>query len=338
MYKRLMLNLCILICLFLSGTVSALSETNSVIWEIGVNEGPPIYTEIAYDEFDQNKPFNSHYYIDSDAWSNFSKEINDGDFTKIYIHYNLSEKEADMDLRLFLDTLYATHGVDNVSYYNMKMKVNSPNGDWIEIGEYEFGFGDNIYPEERSIKIDTTYTKTGENIILLEDANPPYSGHWLCWDSLKLEATTHPRPDLVPTSLSFNPTKPTQEDHVTVTANIRNDGQIDAMNVGIAFYYEDDGKPILIALDKVPSIPVSSSEIISVDWNTKNIKGDHNVSVVLDPENEIKELDEENNNLTEIITIRSKPISYVSSIIIAIISAIGLIIAAIVTAYFTKKS
>jgi hypothetical protein len=268
-----------------------------------VNEAPPDHNNTANDEFDQDTPFNSHYYINSDNWSNFSKEINDGEFTKIYIHYNLSEKEADMDLILFLDTIYATHEKENVPSYNMKIKVKPPNGELIEIGEYEFGSGDNI-SEEQSITIDTDYTTTGENIILLENANLPYSGHWLFWDSLKLEATTHPRPDLVPTSLSFNPTKPTQGDTVRVTANIRNDGQIDAMNVRIDFYYNDNGELILFASNKVPSIPVSSSDKIYVDWDTSNIKGDHLVTLVVDPEYNMKELDEENNNLTGIITIK----------------------------------
>lgn len=110
MYKRSLLSICILICLFLSSTASAQSESNpELIWEIGVNEAPPDYTENAFDEFDQHKPFNPHYYVDSDPCSNFSKEINDGEFPQIYIHYNLGEREADMDLKLSLDTLYATH-------------------------------------------------------------------------------------------------------------------------------------------------------------------------------------------------------------------------------------
>lgn len=316
--------------------VPALSETNSeLIWKIGVNEGPPDYTEMAYDEFDQDKPFNLHYYTDSDLYSNFPKEINDGEFTNIYIHYNLSEREADMDLRLSLDTLYATHEVDNVSHYNMTIKVSPPNGDWIEIGEYEFGFGDSVYPEERSIEIDTTYTGAGENIILLENANRPYSGHWLCWDSLKLEAFTPHRPILVPISLYFSPTEPIEGDTVKIIANIRNDGQIDATNVDVNFYYDDDGNPVLIAIKKVPSIPVSSSEIIYVDWKISNIEGVYTVTMVVDPENGIKESDEENNVLSEEITITPKPRTY-GPYIIAVISGIALIIAAIITRYYTK--
>jgi len=316
--------------------VPVLSESNSeLIWEIGVNEGPPDYTEIAYDEFDQDKPFNLHYYTDSNLYSNFPKEINDGDFTNIYIHYNLSEREGDMDLRLFLDTLYATHEVENISHYNMTIKVNPPKGGLIEIGEYEFGFGNSIYPEERFIEIDTTYTGAGENTILLENANRPYSGHWLCWDSLKLEAFTSPRPDLCPISLYFSPTEPIKGDTVKITANIRNDGQIDSMNVDVNFYYDVDGKPNLIAIRKVPSIPVSSSELISVDWKTSNLVGVYTVTMVVDPENGIKESDEENNVLTEKITITPKPHAY-GPYIIAAISSIALIITAIITRYYTK--
>jgi hypothetical protein len=275
-----------------------------------------------------------------DPCSNFSKEINDGEFTQVYIHYNLGEREADMDLKLFLDTLYATHEADHnkIPYYNIKIKVKPPNGDWIEIGEYKFGSADliDVYPEEQSITIDTSYTGIGENTILLEDANPPWSDHWLTWDSLKLEAFTHPRPDLVPMSVSFNPPNPREGDSVTITANIRNDGQIDANNVIVNFYYDEDGKSILIATDKVPSIPVSSSEISSVYWVTNNIKGEHIVTVIVDPDNQIKESDEGNNTLTKRITIMPMPTSY-TPYIVAVISAISAIIAAGITSKFTKK-
>lgn len=300
-YKILTFTLCILICLFLSCTASAQSESNpELIWEIGVNDAPPDYTEKAFDEFDQHKPFDSHYYVDSDPCSNFSKQINDGDFTQIYIHYNLGEQEADMDLKLSLDTLYATHeaGPDKISDYNMKIKAKAPNGDWIEIGEYKFGSGDSIHPEEQSITIDTSYTDIGANTILLEDANPPWSDHWLIWDSLKLEAFIHPRPDLVPISVSFNPTSPTEGDSVRITANIRNDGQIEAKNVNVNFYYDEEGESHSIAIKNVPSISVSSSELISVDWITSNIVGDCIVTVVVDPENEIEESSEGNNILS----------------------------------------
>jgi hypothetical protein len=303
MYKRSLLSICILICLFLSSTASAQSESSpELIWEIGVNEAPPDYTENAFDEFDQRKPFNSHYYVDSDPCINFSKEINEGEFPQIYIHYNLGEREADMDLKLSLDTLYATHeaGPDNkISDYNLKIKVKPPNGDWIEIGEYKFGSGDSIHPEEQSITIDTRYTAIGENTILLEDANRPWSGHWLNWDSLKLEAFTHPRPNLVPLSVSFNPANPTEGDSVRITANIRNDGQIEAKNVNVNFYYEEEGESLLIATVEEPFIAVSSSELISVDWITSNIVGEHIVTVVVDPENEIKESDEGYKDLTK---------------------------------------
>lgn len=186
----------------------------------------------------------------------------------------------------------------------MKIKVKPPNGDWIEIGEYKFGSGDSIHPEEQSITLDTSYTDIGENTILLEDANRPYSGHWLIWDYLKLEAFSHPRPDLVPISVSFNPTNPKEGDSVTLTANIRNDGQIDAKNVNVNFYYDEEGESHLIAIKRVPSISVSSSELISVDWITSNIVGDCIVTVVVDPENEIKESKEGNNTLSEGITIK----------------------------------
>jgi len=200
-----------LLVFFLSSSIIAFAldeNTPELIWEIGVNEAPPNYTEKAFDEFDNDKPFNSKYFADTEPWSDFPKEINDGEFTRIDIHYNLTHEQANKDLRLFLDTLYATHDSElgKISDYNMRISVKPPDRNWIEIGEFKFAssppFGDG--PEERYILINSSCVGVGENIIRLEDANPKWSWHWLIWDSLKLEAimptpTPSPSPTPIPT-------------------------------------------------------------------------------------------------------------------------------------------
>ena len=169
----------------------ALDESGpELIWKIGDDEAPPDYTEKAFDEFDCEKPFNPHYYVHTDPYSKFPQGINDGEFTQIYIHYNLTYEQANKTLGLLLDTLYATHdsGVGRIPDYNMRISVKSHDSNWTEIGEFKFvsspPYGDG--PEERFIVIDDSYLGVGENIILLEDANPKLSWHWLNWDSLKL--------------------------------------------------------------------------------------------------------------------------------------------------------
>ena len=208
MISQLKWIICIgLIVSFLSSSsiAFALDDPGSeLIWQIGVNEAPPDYTEKAFDEFDNIPPFNSNYSADTEPCTKFPQEINDGEFTQIYIHYNLTSEQANKNLRLFLDTLLATHvsELGRISDYNMRIKVKPPNKNWIEIGEFKFAssppYGDG--PEERYITIDNSYVETGENIILLENANPKWSQHWLMWDSLKLEVA-----DIAP--LYFESTK-----------------------------------------------------------------------------------------------------------------------------------
>ncbi len=91
-------------------------QSAHAIWELGDIEAPPDYNQTAYDEFDQTKPFNSHYHI-SEPISDFLKELNDGDLTEIFIYFNLTGEEAENEQILFLDTLNATH--DNASYFNL---------------------------------------------------------------------------------------------------------------------------------------------------------------------------------------------------------------------------
>jgi len=161
--------------------LSTYQQSAHDIWKLGDNEAPPNYSPAAFDEFNQTKPFNPHYYISTNI-SDFPKEINDGDFTQIFIHFNLTKEEADNEQLLFLDTLDTTHG--NVHYFNLRIKVGQSVNNLSYLGEYKFG-SDGSYPEERYVAVPEKYLKSGENVLLLENANPPWSGHWLVWDSLR---------------------------------------------------------------------------------------------------------------------------------------------------------
>ena len=161
--------------------LSTYQQSANDIWKLGDNEAPPDYSPAAFDEFNQTKPFNPHYYISTNI-SDFPKEINDGDFIQIFIHFNLTKEEADNEQLLFLDTLDTTHG--NVHYFNLRIKVGQSVNNLSYLGEYKFG-SDGSYPEERYVAVPERYLELGENVLLLENANPPWSGHWLVWDSLR---------------------------------------------------------------------------------------------------------------------------------------------------------
>jgi hypothetical protein len=163
------------------GTLMTYQRSANDIWKLGDNEAPPEYTEAAFDEFDQALPFNSHFYAGTPV-AEFPKELNDDNFQQVYIHFNLTEKEAASDQLLFLDTLYSTH--DNVPYFDLMIRIGKSMNDLGDLGKYRFS-SDGSYPEERYILVPEKYLEPGENLILFENANPAGSGHWIVWDSLR---------------------------------------------------------------------------------------------------------------------------------------------------------
>ncbi len=155
---------------------------NQTLWTIGDDEAPPVYDQTAFDEFDQSG-FDSQFYVDTEAVSEFPKELNDWSTDKTYIHFNLSEIIRN-DLTLTLGTLYATHG--GQPYFDMNIKVKKADGSYHSLGVLRFGSGSSSYPEELTVSIPQSYVLQGQNTILLENEAGQYSGKWVIWDHLKL--------------------------------------------------------------------------------------------------------------------------------------------------------
>lgn len=55
------------------------------------------------------------------------------------------------------------------------------------VGEFRFGSGSSQYPAERSVKIEQECIQEGANILVLVNANPAQTDHWIFWDSLNLK-------------------------------------------------------------------------------------------------------------------------------------------------------
>ncbi|MBK9052049.1 MAG: hypothetical protein IPL78_14405 [Chloroflexi bacterium] len=102
-----------------------LADAQGYVWQLGGDEAPPNYTSVAYDEFDATPPYNIDFYIGAMPEIEFPAELNDLSFSEVRIHFNLTESQADQDLILFLDTLYATH--IGASYFDMRVKVLAEN-------------------------------------------------------------------------------------------------------------------------------------------------------------------------------------------------------------------
>jgi hypothetical protein len=105
-------------------------------------------------------------------------------------------------------------------------------------------------------------------------------------------------PDLTVESadITTNPADPGEGDVIDVTANVRNTGGGPANNVEIEFF---DGAPTgnkqIGPTQVIPSIPAYGNATASMSWNLSGISGPREVSVRIDGNDTIVELDEANN-------------------------------------------
>ncbi|MEW6617849.1 MAG: hypothetical protein AB1422_00610 [bacterium] len=156
-----------------------LPPLSPLIWEIGKDDN-------SFGEFNQLPKFPGPFpwhYNGGNPPDEFPKEINDGERTPIYIHYSLTEEQADKDLALILDACGGA-GDD----FSIRV-ITLANGEKPQsLGVYKFSTSKSILDKEKrhEIKIDNAKTKSGTNTLILENASPPNSGRWLFWDYLSL--------------------------------------------------------------------------------------------------------------------------------------------------------
>jgi len=103
-----------------------------------------------------------------------------------------------------------------------------------------------------------------------------------------------------PGNITLSNPKPTEGINVTVTANITNTGNVNATNMEVTFY--DNGFPFA---GKHIWVPADGKNTTSAEW--KPTIGNHNISVVLDPKNEIVETDETNNSAYIHVGVNDRP-------------------------------
>jgi len=110
-----------------------------------------------------------------------------------------------------------------------------------------------------------------------------------------------PGPDIILTEndISFSPFSPTEGRPVTITANIHNQGNLEANDVVVEFW---DGQPeeagsTELGARSIEEIPGGGSQQVEIVWDTLGQLGRNYIYVVVDPENTIQE-NNENNNLT----------------------------------------
>lgn len=114
--------------------------------------------------------------------------------------------------------------------------------------------------------------------------------------------STYFMPDLVieDANISFSSSDIKDGDEIVITASIRNLGTEDAMNVMVTFAI--DGTP-LPTQKIIPYLPINGTATAMVTWIA--IKGSHTVTVIIDPSNQIPELNESNNMALATINVSS---------------------------------
>jgi hypothetical protein len=115
--------------------------------------------------------------------------------------------------------------------------------------------------------------------------------------------------DLAPvgSGIQFNPQNPNQGDIVNIAITVENLGSSDAYPVNVKFY---DGDPTsggdLIGEETVSHILVhGESALVDVDWDTSTESGNHDIHVVIDGDDLIAETDENNNVISDTISINA---------------------------------
>lgn len=125
-----------------------------------------------------------HFEINKDPWCVFPKEINDGECSQIYIHFDITEAQAANGLKLLLDYIYAT------SNFELRVKVGPNEKDLREVGRSTFLAGRDWRSsgDWATIDIHKQYTKELRRgtILLLESATRGFAGERLEWDCLAL--------------------------------------------------------------------------------------------------------------------------------------------------------
>ncbi|MEM0448377.1 MAG: CARDB domain-containing protein [Methanomassiliicoccales archaeon] len=123
-------------------------------------------------------------------------------------------------------------------------------------------------------------------------------------------------PDLDPPIFVSN-SQPYRNENVTITTHVTNVGVVDANNVMVRF---KDGTSVISDII-VPKISPGETVIVSVVWRASYPLGLHNISVVIDPLNLIKELTVDDNTNWTLVEVRGVVDLYISEVDVTVTPA-----------------
>lgn len=123
-------------------------------------------------------------------------------------------------------------------------------------------------------------------------------------------ATPSARPELTltPSDISFNPPAPVETDEITVSALLRNAGSRDSGPVIASFFATPPGgREWYIGSTFVANVTAGGVATTPLPWVTTGFTGDVPVRVVIDPFNRVAETNENNNQASKTLTIKTRP-------------------------------
>ncbi len=106
-------------------------------------------------------------------------------------------------------------------------------------------------------------------------------------------------PDLTVDDISFSNDSPTGGDEIMISAEVTNDGGatgLQSVTTNVSFYWDSN----YIGQDSI-TIPGGQSADASAEWDA--VGGTHNITVIVDEEDNVQESNENNNQRTESITV-----------------------------------
>jgi len=200
-------------------------------------------------------------------------------------------------LAMFADEFYVAPQIEDGTGW-LKSQANADGG---------FGYGGVSNPYETSLALaaivrgDPSASEIPEAIAYLESTQLP-NGSWnddAYSTALAIYGLNSVSPDLsVETSdIVLSPPSPADSDQVAINATVHNVGLSSADSVFVEIY---DGDPDYYGLRIGDSVMISNlapdaDSMIQVTWDTYGLAGDHEIFVIVDPSQTIREPDKSNN-------------------------------------------
>jgi subtilase family serine protease len=192
-----------------------------------------------------------------------------------------------------ITALVRNEGFASVDFAEVKFYKGLPGADGMPLGAQTISV---LNPGE-SIKVSidwTNITESGERIIYIQ-VDPDNQIR-----EISEEDNTAFRiirilslPDLAisTNSIVFNPAAPKDGDQVSIQVAVHNAGEQDALNIRVAAYDGD----VLIGSESISSISGNSQGMATFSYDTNRKSGVHEIRILVDPDNMIKEQEETNN-------------------------------------------